>query len=102
MAVQGSGVIAADVHIASGLAAKGALYTSSVGFSRISTYDATRNASLGLVQLAPGVSREQAVLRIREALGDRSIDVLDRDEVIQRELKRWVPDTPIGRIFQMG
>lgn len=94
--------IAGHFELGTGLAAKGALFTTEHGFNRLSLYDPRRLASLGLVKLAPGADVAQAIPMLRQAVGDDRVDVLSRAEVERLELERWVSDTPIGKIFQMG
>lgn len=91
-----------------GLATNGAVLINDVGFGMRSGTDVRRTTSMGLIQLREGVDPELAAKSIREWLLKRdprsqdSIRVLSRKEVIAKEHHRWLNETPIGIIFQMG
>ena len=110
--------------LGSGLTANGAMIVNEQGFDRLFPYDSRRQVSCGLVRLKPGVTEEQknrlqARLQQRYTLagsnraapqtladsdsGDAvEIEVLNRGQVLAREERRWLAETPIGFIFNMG
>lgn len=104
-------------QLGTGLAANGALVTSQRGFARITPWDTAETTSLGLVQLSSRdpVQQAQVVRRIQERLSLPAegnsmrreptvavVDVLSKEEALQRERLRWLWQTPLGLIFQMG
>ncbi|GAB5403701.1 MAG: FtsX-like permease family protein [Aureliella sp.] len=104
--------------LGTGLAANGGVITSSDGYGQIMPWDPNRTVSLGLIQLdAPSQeNREKAVDQIRSIVSlpttlenetptptpSGVVDVLTKDEALQRERFRWLWQTPIGLIFQLG
>src|SRR5690606_37393411 len=84
------------------------LLMSEATFDRITPVDVRQHASLGLAQLKPGVDPDQAAEQIRAWLATRlqrsvpPVEVLSRNEAVQWERHRWIRQTPIGLIFQMG
>jgi putative ABC transport system permease protein len=87
--------------LGTGLAADGAVVTSDATFARLVPGRDPRDASLGLVTITPGANPDDVARRLRDALpGD--VDVLTRAEVLRFELRRWISDTSIGVIFQVG
>jgi len=104
-------------RLGTGLAANGALVTSQRGFARITPWDTAETTSLGLVQLTSRDPGSQARTRrhIEERLSlpeelssadGRStavvVEVLSKAEALRRERTRWLWQTPLGLIFQMG
>jgi putative ABC transport system permease protein len=99
--------IVEHVELGTGLAANGAAILNEAGFARVAPVDGIHEVSMGLVQLRPGVDPVTAAAAIRDGLRaayphGAPVEVLARQEVIRRELARWVDDTPIGAIFKMG
>lgn len=103
--------------LGTGLAANGAVITSHRGFARLSPWDIRTTTSLGLLQLANRDPQWQAevVLGIKQRLrlaaapeGEAniplagSVDVLTKAEALEREQVRWLWQTPLGLIFQLG
>lgn len=95
-------------RVGTGLATNGALLMSEATFDRITPVDVRQHASLGLARLKPGVDPDQAAEQIRAWLATRlqrsvpPVEVLSRNEAVQWERHRWIRQTPIGLIFQMG
>ena len=56
---------------------------------------------LGLVKLKKGADRNKVQLELQSILGD-AIHVYDRETLIQREIRFWARNTPIGIIFTIG
>ncbi len=103
--------------LGTGLAANGALITSQRGFARITPWDINTTTSLGLIQLVSRDPGAQAVsielikerLSLRDSQTDAKADgfsgkveVLSKSEALAREQTRWLWQTPLGLIFQMG
>lgn len=96
-------------NLGTGLAANGAAIASQRGFARIVPWDVEQHTSLGLVDLESGVDVDKVVaeLQVRfqgaETEGEQlPVDVLSRAEALERERSRWLFQTPIGLIFQLG
>lgn len=93
-------------EMGSGLTANGAAIVTENGFDRIDPLDSSNKISFGLVKLKPGVdprvAAEQLQRRFSTEQGAPTVDVLTREEVIRRELRRWIGETPIGYVFTLG
>ena len=108
--VQGKDIrISGLFEMGSGLTANGAVLINEQGFDRLLPYDAKNNVSMGLIKLKPGSSnREKKRIarelqnRFRTAGGHAQVEILTRDQVIRRELNRWLGETPIGFVFNLG
>lgn len=90
----------------SGLACNGAAIVSEKTFAKLAPYFRERETSLGLVRIKKGTNPNELVHRLRSRLSDSSgaapVEILQRSEVTQRELRRWIAETPIGFIFTLG
>jgi putative ABC transport system permease protein len=101
--------IAGVFNLGTGLAANGAAIASQQGFARIIPWDVDRHTSLGLIDIEADADVDEvaAELRKRFQIGDAeeeslAVDVLSRTEAMERERFRWLRQTPIGLIFQLG
>lgn len=101
--------IAGVFKLGTGLAANAAVLTSATGFDRAVPWDARRQVSFGLVRLQSGQRPAGVAEKLRQRLGKLSpndriaaVDVMTRDEVVKWERQRWLWQTPIGLIFQLG
>ncbi len=100
--------IAGDVLVGTGLATNGALLISDSGFALRWTEDLKHRASLGLVKLKAGQNPNQAVDALKHRMQESDPQILDyltiqtKREMIAWEHRRWLRDTPIGIIFQIG
>lgn len=100
--------IAGHFLLGTGLATNGAVLLSDVGFGKRSPYDVQQHTNLGLIKLKPGIQPEQAAANINAWLRDRderagsTIEALSRKQAIDWEHRRWLGETPIGIIFQLG
>lgn len=99
--------IAGVFDLGTGLAANGAVIVSDQGFVRIVPWNATSEVSLGLLQVdGENPTEVQELLRQRLMASDEAefsaVEVLSRAEVIDREKRHWLWQTPIGLIFQLG
>jgi putative ABC transport system permease protein len=100
--------IVGNFHVGTGLATNGQVVLSDVGFGRRAPFDVQRHTSLGLVKLRFNGDQEAAAARLREWLQAKdprlseAVVVLSREEAIGWEHRRWLGETPIGIIFQLG
>lgn len=101
--------IAGVFKLGTGLAANAAVLTSATGFDRAVPWDAREQISFGLVRLEKGQVPSSVAEKLRQRLGKLSpndriaaVDVMTREEVIYWERQRWLWQTPIGLIFQLG
>lgn len=98
--------IAGTFTLGAGLTADGSLVTNLEGFQRISQGTQSGKISIALIKLEPGVEPSAAQAQLRQLLtGPEQLtraDVLSREEVVRRELDRWINQTPIGFIFTLG
>jgi len=73
---------------------------------RINRGLSSAEVSLGLIRLTSLADKEQTRAALQSQLTDskgvRLADVLTREEVVRRELDRWINQTPIGFIFSLG
>jgi putative ABC transport system permease protein len=93
--------LAGHFEIGTGLAADGAVLFGESGFARIFPERPTGDVTLGLVKLAPGASATEVVARLQEIL-PKDVEAFTRQDVLEFERRRWVADTSIGVIFQVG
>jgi putative ABC transport system permease protein len=101
--------IAGVFELGTGLAANAAILTSARGFDRMVPWNAHDEVSLGLVRLRPDAHPQTVAENLRRLLGTigpsdqvPQIEVLTRREAIEWERQRWLWETPIGLIFQLG
>ncbi len=101
--------IAGVFKLGTGLAANAAVLTSATGFDRAVPWDARSLVSFGLVHVDDPKQVESVAADLRNRLGKLSpsdriapVDVMTRDEVLRWERQRWLWQTPIGLIFQLG
>ncbi len=101
--------IAGLFEMGSGLTANGAMITTENGFDRLVPMDAKHFVSMGLIKLTPGISSQEKqeliarlLNRFRDQNGMAQVEVLTKEEVYERELNRWLGETPIGFVFTLG
>jgi len=82
-------------------AADGNLVTSDANFFRILPNRQPGLVDLGLIRLKPGADPQAAAAAIRTGLPP-GLQVLTKDEFIEREEKYWAKRTPVGFIFNLG
>ncbi len=101
------------VELGTGLAANGACIVNFEGFARACRWQPQDQVNMGLLKLRPGVDPEAARQRLEAVVGQpdasgaissvpADCEVLTRAEVNSREEHRWVEQTPLGRIFNLG
>jgi putative ABC transport system permease protein len=93
--------IVGNYELGAGLAADGAILLTDRGFTEVYAGWREGDVSFGLVRLKEGADPAAVAAEIEAALPP-DVQVVTRDEVIRRELKRWISDTSIGTIFQLG
>lgn len=101
------------VELGTGLAANGACIVNIEGFARACRWQPIDQVNMGLLKLRPGIDAEEARRRVEAVVGrpdprgtvtsvPADTEVLTRDEVNKREEYRWVVQTPLGKIFNLG
>jgi putative ABC transport system permease protein len=93
--------IAGHFYLGSGLAADGAAVLNDRAFHLARRDRTPEEVSLGLVTLREGADAGQVATELAARLPD-DVDVLTRRQAIDFELHRWLRDTSIGLIFQVG
>lgn len=100
-----------DVYsLGTGLAANAAVLASEEGFARIMPWSTQDQMSLGLVRVrsdAPETTQAVAdqisqLANVSATLGEPAVTVLTKPEALAWETRRWLWQTPIGLIFQLG
>lgn len=98
--------IAGLYRMGAGLTANGSAIVSADGFARIAPWNSWQYPSMGLVRIAGGASADLVAKRIlelsRDSGGEPTVEVLTRRQVMDRELARWIQETPIGFVFTLG
>jgi putative ABC transport system permease protein len=92
--------IAGHYRLGTGMAANGAVVMRANGFASITPGRSIDDVSLGLIKLRPGADAG-AVARDLDGMM-RDVVALTKRETMDRELRRWVWEMPIGIIFVMG
>jgi len=87
--------------LGSGLAADGSVLLSDRGFARTLPGRSPDDVSLGLVKLHKDADPQRVAAKLRQALPP-DVEVMTRQEVVDYEVNRWVNETQIGIIFQLG
>lgn len=103
--------IAGVYRLGTGLAANGAVISNESGFARVMPWNTSQSTSLGLIQ----IESVEDLKNVQEAIAQQlrlayptdsqvatSVGVLTRTESLNAERHRWLWQTPIGLIFQMG
>jgi len=92
-----------------GLASNGAAIVSADSFYQLIPLFRGERVTFGLIKLSADQNRSSMLKQLQQrfAVGGQdpltySVDILDRQQVIQRELDRWMGETPIGFIFSLG
>lgn len=97
--------------LGAGLAANGAAIVSTATFDELLPQFGKNNVTFGLVKLRPGHSADEVASALSEKLQVSNgvdsnpistVEILTKEEVFRRELRRWMNETPIGFIFTLG
>ncbi len=100
--------IVGDFLVGTGLATNGAAIVNDVGFGFRSNLDVRNQSNMGLITLKPGVKANAVARELTEWIAEQdsnapyAIRILSREQAIAKEHHRWLNETPIGVIFQMG
>lgn len=79
----------------------GSVITSDLNFQRIFPDSSAGHIQLGLIHLRPDTDILEVRKHLESAL-DRDIQILTRDQFINREVDYWGSTTPIGYVFGFG
>ena len=105
------------VTLGTGLAANGACIANYDGFARACPWQPLDEINFGLLKLKPGVDPQAAKAEVQRLVAPMvapnsmapaasstpaDTEVLTRAEVNAREEYRWVVQTPLGKIFNLG
>ena len=107
------------ISLGTGLAANGACIANFDGFARACPWQPLDEINFGLLKLAPGVDPQTAKSEVQSLVAPTDgtsaaapapypssipadVEVLTRAEVNEREEYRWVVQTPLGKIFNLG
>ncbi len=95
--------------LGTGLTADGCVLVNALAFRQFVPVRGPDEVSFGLVRLTKGAKAEQVAAALRKRLGcvqpagqRGDVDVLTRSDAIRYELRRWIRETSIGMIFQLG
>ncbi len=100
--------IVGNFQLGTGLATNGQVLLSDIGFGKRAPFDVQRFANLGLIRLKPDIDPEKFVagiegwLRSRDPDAVNAVRILSRKQAVAWEHRRWLGETPIGIIFQLG
>jgi putative ABC transport system permease protein len=103
--------IAGSYHLGTGLAANGSVIVSDRAISRLLRLNTQDACSLGLLSLDPQADVQAVASDLRNRLAVagldttrpvQAVDLLTRQQALDAERYRWLWQTPIGLIFQMG
>ncbi len=100
-------------ELGTGLAANGACLTSPEGYTQACPWQPIDQVTFGLIQVDQSVSVAMVQSAMQSLLAssaapmedgnhDSGIEVLTRGEVNLQEEQRWVEETPLGKIFNLG
>jgi putative ABC transport system permease protein len=98
-------------RLGTGLAANGAVVTNDRGFARVLPWDTKTRVSLGLITISDPTQLHLVQEKLRQQLAlpaptsseaSTVVSILTRQEAMDAERYRWLWQTPIGLIFQLG
>jgi putative ABC transport system permease protein len=99
--------IVGEVDLGSDFGAEGTLIMSEESFVELlrrpySLGDPRAEVEIGLVRLAPGADRRAVEQNVRNAFPEGDLEVLTINELMGRERRFWLDNTPIGFVFGLG
>jgi putative ABC transport system permease protein len=99
--------IVGEINLGSDFGAEGTLIMSEDSFVELlrrpyTLGDPRAEVEMGLVRLFPGADRRAVKETIRNAFPEGDLDVLTIDELVERERRFWLENTPIGFVFGLG
>ena len=89
------------VELGASFGSDGNLITSDLNFLRLFEDREQGLIDIGLIKLKPGTDTEVVVEKLREYL-PKDVQVLSKQEFIDKEVDYWAKSTPIGFIFTLG
>lgn len=104
-------------ELGTGLASNGACLTNPTGYVQACPWQPIDQTTFGLITLRDPQELETVKLRLQQLFTNpasllvnssagrqepSNVEVLTRDEVNSREENRWVNETPLGQIFNLG
>lgn len=89
------------VELGASFGSDGNIVTSDLNFFRLFKNRKAGLIDIGLIKLKPGANPEIVVAQLRQYL-PKDIQVLSKQEFIQKEKDYWATSTPIGFIFALG
>lgn len=89
------------VELGASFGSDGNLVTSDLNFLRLFKEREAGLIDIGLIKLKPGANSEDVIESLRQVL-PKDIQVLSKQEFIQKETAYWATSTPIGFIFALG
>ena len=89
------------VELGASFGSDGNIVTSDLNFFRLFKDRKAGLIDIGLIKLKPGANPETVVAQLRQYL-PKDIEVLSKQEFIQKEKDYWATSTPIGFIFALG
>ena len=89
------------VELGASFGSDGNIVTSDLNFLRLFKERKAGLIDIGLIKLKPGANPETVVAQLRQYL-PKDIQVLSKQEFIQKEKDYWATSTPIGFIFALG
>lgn len=89
------------VELGASFGSDGNIVTSDLNFFRLFKDRKVGLIDIGLIKLKPGANPESVVAQLRQYL-PKDIQVLSKQEFIQKEKDYWATSTPIGFIFALG
>jgi putative ABC transport system permease protein len=99
--------IVGEVDLGSDFGADGSLIMSEDSFVELlrrpySPGDPRAEVEIGLVRLDAAADRSAVQQNVRNAFPEGDLDVLTMDELMERERRFWLDNTPIGFVFGLG
>jgi putative ABC transport system permease protein len=99
--------IVGEVNLGSDFGADGTLIMSADSFVQLlrrpySLGDPRAEVEMGLVRLDPAANRRTVEQSIRKEFPEGDLEVLSMDELMERERRFWLDNSPIGFVFGLG
>ena len=89
------------VELGASFGSDGNLVTSDLNFLRLFKERKAGLIDIGLIKLKPGTNSEDVIESLRQVL-PKDVQVLSKQEFIEKETAYWATSTPIGFIFALG
>lgn len=89
------------VELGASFGSDGNLITSDLNFLRLFKDRQAGLIDIGLIKLKPGANPENVIAQLRQYL-PKDVQVLSKEQFVQKEKDYWATSTPIGFIFALG